>query len=112
MDTSNHRTFTQDEVNHIVSERLLKERAKFEAEYSAKEQELEKRDILQTARKMIFDRELPSELIFALNCNSMGAMTNSIETIEQLISPTDYEMTTEETKVVRCAMGLPIESEV
>ena len=59
------KTFTQEEVNRIVSERLSKEKGKInadrEASYAKREQELNIRELKLKARESLNEKNLPSE---------------------------------------------------
>lgn len=95
-----NKTFTQDEVNRIVSDRLNREKGKIneerEATYSKREEELIKREFLLKAREILSEENLPSELIGALNCMDEEAFLKSIDTIKKYISPTENK--TQETR--------------
>lgn len=53
------KTFTQDEVNKIVSERLARDKGKNSAELEKREHELEQRELAMTAREKLAERGLP-----------------------------------------------------
>ena len=83
------KTFTQDEVNRIVSERLNKEKGKInadrEAEYSKREQELNTRELKISAREALSEKNMPNELLDVLNYTSKEDMLKSIEILEKVI---------------------------
>ena len=83
------KTFTQDEVNRIVSERLNKEKGKInadrEAEYSKREQELNQRELKLHAREALSERNMPSELLDVLNYSSKEDLDKCIDVIEQVL---------------------------
>lgn len=83
------KTFTQDEVNRIVSERLNKEKGKInadrEAEYSKREQELNQRELRLHAREALSERNMPSELLDVLNYSSKEDLDKCIDVIEQVL---------------------------
>ncbi len=70
------KTFTQDEVNRIVQERLA--RVKTAQEPTAKEQELLQREYALYAREQVLQHDLPSEL-----CEEFKGMDK--ETIDKCI---------------------------
>lgn len=80
--TTGEKTFTQDDVNRIIGDRLAKEKAKAEAELAQKEQEIQKRELLLTAKEMLTEHELPAALIEALNMSSPEALARSIQIIK------------------------------
>lgn len=88
--TEGNKTFTQDEVNRIVSERLNKEKGKIsadrEAAYSQKEQELNQRELKLHARETLSEKNMPSELLEVLNYSSKEDLEKSINVIEQVLN--------------------------
>lgn len=93
--TQNERTFTQDEVNRIVQERLNKERSKVDAakekEFADREAELARKEFRIEARKELYDRGLPEELLDALNISDKDTFENSLEIIEKILKPHEQE---------------------
>lgn len=92
------KTFTQDEVNRIVSDRLNKEKGKInadrEAAYTQKEQELNKRELQLHARETLSERNMPGELLDVLNYTDQESLDKSIDVIEQVIK--QYQQSTQE----------------
>ena len=82
------KTFTQDEVNRIVQERLAKERAKNngEADFVKREQELARRELHMTAKELLSEKGLPVQLFDALNCTDEKTLEKSIATIETIFN--------------------------
>lgn len=82
------RTFTQEDVNRIVQERLAKEKAKSngEADLAKREQELAQREFHMTAKEMLSEKGLPVQLFNALNCTDEETMKKSIATIEKVFN--------------------------
>lgn len=85
------KTFTQDDVNRIVQERLAKEKAKNsgEADFAKREQELVRRELHMTAKELLSEKGLPVQLFDALNCTDEETMKKSIATIEKAFN--DYK---------------------
>lgn len=85
------KTFTQEDVNRIVGERLAKERAKNsgEADFAKREQELAQRELHMTAKELLSEKGLPVQLFDALNCTDEETMKKSISTIEKIFN--DYK---------------------
>lgn len=83
------KTFTQDDVNRIVGERLAKEKVKGEQELSKKEQELTRRELLLTAKETMTAKGLPVELLDALNCSDSETLNKSINIIEKHLKSTE-----------------------
>lgn len=98
------KTFTQDEVNRIVSERLNKEKGKInadrEAEYSKREQELNTRELKISARETLSEKNMPSELLDVLNYTSKEDMLKSIDILEKVIKSEVEKATTSKKDVV------------
>lgn len=82
------KTFTQDDVNRIVQERLAKEKAKNsgEADFAKREQELAQRELYMTAKELLSEKGLPVQLFDALNCTDKETMEKSISTIETVFN--------------------------
>lgn len=80
------KTFTQDDVNRIVQDRLAKDRAKASEEMSKKEQELEQREFKLNSRQKLIDRGYPDSLLDALNCSSKETFEKALDTIDNLIT--------------------------
>lgn len=73
------KTFTQDELNRIISERLNKERSKLEADVAKREQELHRKEFMLNAGNVLRENKLPVELLDALNTSSEEAFGKSVE---------------------------------
>ena len=84
-DGAGEKTFSQDDVNHIVGERLAKERAKGEAALAEKEQQLAQRELLLTAKEKINEMGLPAELVDALNMSSPEALEKALSTVKTVL---------------------------
>lgn len=82
------KTFTQEDVNRIVQERLAKEKAKNsgDADFARREQELVQRELHMTAKEMLSEKGLPVQLFDALNCTDKETMEKSIATIETIFN--------------------------
>ena len=77
------KTFSQDDVNRIVQERLAKERERGAAELAQRESDLAARELRMTAREKLSEKGLPVELLEALNCSSAEALEKSVELISK-----------------------------
>jgi hypothetical protein len=82
-DNGEKKTFTQDDVNRIVGERLSKDRAKSEAEFAKREQELVRRELAISAKESLAAKGYAPELLEALNYSSPEALKKSLELIER-----------------------------
>lgn len=81
-ESAGERTFSQDDVNRIVGERLAKEKAKADAALAEREQQLAQRELLLTAKEKINEMGLPAELVGALNVSSPEAMEKALNTVK------------------------------
>jgi len=80
------KTFTQDQLNAIVGKRLLEERQKSEVELVKREQDLQRRELMISAKESLAEKGLPGELLEALNCSSDEALAKSLEIMETVIN--------------------------
>ena len=82
------KTFTQEDVNRIIQERLAKEKAKSngEADLAKRGQELAQRELRLSARESLTGKGLPTELLDALNCTDKETMEKSIATVEKIFN--------------------------
>lgn len=76
------KTFTQEQVNAIIGERLAKEKAKSEAALAEREQQLVQRELMLTAKEKINEMGLPVELLDALNVSSPEALDRSLKAVK------------------------------
>ena len=86
-----NKTFTQDEVNRIIGERLAKEKAKSEADLAKREQELAQKELELSAKAKMAEMGLPAELIGALNISTPEAMANSMDIAHKVIDSVRQE---------------------
>ena len=79
------RTFTQDDVNRIVQDRLAKDREKASKELGEREQELLQREFRLNSRQKLIDRGYPENILDALNCSSEEAFDKALGIIDGLM---------------------------
>ena len=84
-DGAGETTFTQEQVNKIVSDRLAREKVNSEAALAEREQQLAQRELLLTAKEKLTDAGLPVELLNALNVSSPEAIEKAITTLKGVI---------------------------
>lgn len=81
------KTFTQEEVNQIVSNRLKEEREKLKKEQDAafadREKAINAREMRMTVAEELHKKGLPSSLVDAINCTDKDTMNKSIEILMQ-----------------------------
>lgn len=80
----NMRLFTQDEVSEIVQRRLARAKGDAGAASSAREQELNRRELQLDARERLADAGIPKDYLPLVNCSSKEEMENSIKLIADL----------------------------
>ena len=79
------KTFTQEQVNQIISDRLARDRAKGVAALAEREQQLAQRELLLTAREKLTENGLPVELVDALNVSSPEALEKALSTVKTVL---------------------------
>lgn len=99
------KTFTQDDVNRIISERLAKEKNKGEQDFSKREKELEMRELRISAKEMLNERNLSNKLLDALNYSDKETLEKSIATIEEVVKEKTKNTTVKMKGVVPGATG-------
>ena len=117
----NGKTFTQDDVNRIVQERLAKEKSKASSneDFEKKTAELEKRTTELEAREnrlnavtALRDAGYPDELADVIRCSNADELKKSMEVIDKIIkerTPEGWSKELEE-KRSRIVFSAPIHS--
>lgn len=80
------RTFTQEEVNKMMAERVGRVKAEKEQEYNSKLAELKERELKLQAKEILRDKKMPDSLLEAVNCSDIETFNNSIKIIEDYIN--------------------------
>lgn len=123
-DGAGEKTFTQEQVNQIISDRLARDRAKGEAALAEREQQLAQRELLLTAKEKLTENGLPVELVDALNVSSNEALEKALSIVKTVLDkyksearpikfsgakPAESLSRTQQTgdSSLRKAMGLP-----
>lgn len=83
-ETGGSKTFTQEEVNRIVSERLAKEKAKAEPKEDEREQALKARESRLDCREYIANKGYPIELLDMLDTSDAEKFRASVDKLVQL----------------------------
>ncbi len=83
INTNPERTFTQDEVNKLIGDRLKQERAKLMREAQEREAELNRREALLTAKADWTKRGLPADLLDSLDLTREGALDTAAAVLEK-----------------------------
>lgn len=82
------KTFTQDEVNKIVQDRLARQQAKTaedQASLEQREKDLQKREAVLTAKELLREKELPESFSDILDLSDVETLPEKLETIRQAI---------------------------
>ena len=87
MSNNPDRTFTQDEVNSILAERLKQERTKFLREVNEREAALTRRETLLSAKEDWTKRGLPADLLDSLDMSKAGVLDAAAAIIEGIRNP-------------------------
>lgn len=82
------KTFTQEDVNRIVGERLARARLDTSPELQERERKCMQRELQLDAREKLADAGLPKELLGVINCSTKEELENSIKTIQKLFGRT------------------------
>lgn len=84
------RLFTQEEVNHIVRDRLAKDRAKRApaepTEAEKKEMELTARESRLSCREHLLDNGLPSSLLDAFDTSDVDKFKKAVDVVSGIIA--------------------------
>lgn len=78
------RTFTQDEVNRIVGERLARVKSEPSADLIERESRCAQRELQLDAREKLANAGLPKELLDVINYSTKENLDNSIKTLQRL----------------------------
>lgn len=78
------KTFTQEDVNRIVGERLAKDRAKNEADLIKMEQELKRKELDITAKELLSEKGLPKDLVDILKYSDEESLIKAVNKIQKL----------------------------
>lgn len=87
------KTFSQEDVNRIVGERLAKEKAKNESDWQQRERDLQRRELQMTAKEYLNEKNIPVELLDALSYTDEETLQKSVEIIEKFIEEKAQEAT-------------------
>lgn len=86
------KSFTQEQVNQIVQDRLAREKAKGTAELEQKQHDLEAREARLTAKELLSQNHLPAELVDVLDCSDPNKLEDKISQLQTFIQKHDADM--------------------
>ena len=82
--STEQKTFTQEEVNRIVQDRLAKEKSKGNEDLERRTRELDARERRMNAIDELRKNDLPDYLVDALNMNTNEDFQKSMEAIKKM----------------------------
>lgn len=85
-DTNEVKTFTQEEVNKLISERVARVKSDKEQEYNTKLAELTQKELNLKAREILSNKGLPDSLLNVVNCPDIDTFSNNIDTLMDYIN--------------------------
>ncbi len=88
------KSFTQDEVNSIVRDRLAKEKEKTQKKYDAMEQEFQAKELNFKAKEILTEKGISLDLLGALKYEDEETLMNSIEIVENVLQSKKSEAKT------------------
>lgn len=77
------RTFTQEEVNTIVQDRLAKEKAKYEKLLADMQQDINRREKRLEVLQQLKDKNMPDDLINLVNLDNDDTINTSLALLER-----------------------------
>ena len=87
------KTFTQEQVNAIIGERLAKEKTKADAAFAEREHQFAEREKQLANREALFDLKdqlkemgLPAELLPVLNLSDKKALNTALDALKNYVS--------------------------
>ena len=96
------KTFSQEEVNRIVGERLAKEKARGETALAERERQLIKREMLLAAKEKINEMGLPAELADVIDISSPETMEKALATVQTVLDKYKAEVEARPVKFKGC----------
>ncbi|WKY43926.1 DUF4355 domain-containing protein [Eubacteriaceae bacterium ES2] len=95
VETKDGKTFSQDQVNEIVRDRLAKEKEKTQKKYEAMEQEFKNKELNFKAKELLSEKGISLDILDALKYEDEETLMKSIEIVEKALklpsAPPRYE---------------------
>lgn len=85
------KTFTQDEVNKIVSDRLGREKERYEKDYQAKAEELRQQELRIKGTELLKSHKLSEEIYDILKFSNTEELETSILALKKALQGTHEE---------------------
>lgn len=93
------KTFSQEEVNSIIRDRLAKEKDKSQKQYDALVSEYQQKELNLKAKEIISKKGLSPDILSILKYEDETSLINNIAIIEQSLKGITTETTTESSRV-------------
>ena len=90
--TGGQKTFTQDDVNRIVQDRLSKDRERASKELGEREQEIARRELRLNSREKLISRGYPEDILDALNISDEKSFDKALDLLDEYIKPRKDEI--------------------
>lgn len=104
------KTFTQEQVNAIVSKRLAEDRASWASEFDKREKELNQREMQIRAKELLSERGLPKNLADVLRYSDEESLKAAIDVIDKTRGFKEGSANTEQDKTTRKIIENPLPS--
>lgn len=83
---ADNRTFSQEEVNNIIKERLAKEKDKSERHYETLAKEYEQKVLNLKAKELIIDKGLPASILEILKFDDEEMLIKNLQILDGIIN--------------------------
>lgn len=104
------KTFTQEQVNAIVSKRLAEDRASRASEFDKREKELNQREMQIRAKELLAERGLPKNLADVLRYSDEESLKAAIDVIDKTRGFKESSVDTEQNNDKRKIIENPLPS--
>lgn len=104
------KTFTQEQVNAIVSKRLAEDRASRASEFDKREKELNQREMQIRAKELLAERGLPKNLADVLRYSDEESLKAAIDVIDKTRGFKESSVYTEQNNDKRKIIENPLPS--
>ena len=102
---TSEKTFTQDEVNRIVGERLARVKSEPSADLLERESRCAQRELQLDAREKLANAGLPKELLEVINYSTKENLDNSIKTLQKFFGSSGSGQSTRAYRVVSTSVS-------
>ncbi|MEA4804784.1 DUF4355 domain-containing protein [Acetobacterium wieringae] len=84
IETPDGKTFSQEEVNTIIRDRLTKEKEKIQKQYEAMEKEFKQKELNLKAKELLTSKGLSLDILDALKYEDEDTLNKSVNLIESI----------------------------